>query len=98
MAVEDAYILGNLLGAISDKSQIQRALAAYDATRRARTQRLVADSREQGMLFDLELGFDDADQLASNISQRMDWLWNYDITKELEEAYGLLKMDSATRA
>lgn len=98
MAVEDAYILGNLLGAISDKSQIQRALAAYDTTRRARTQRLVADSREQGMLFDLELGIDDPDQLASNISHRMDWLWNYDITKELEEAYRLLKMDSATRA
>ncbi|KAI9148924.1 mannitol 1-phosphate dehydrogenase [Paramyrothecium foliicola] len=90
MAIEDAYVLGNILGAISDKSHIPTALSAYDAVRRARSQRLVADSREQGMLFDFELGTDDPDLLASNILQRMDWLWDYDITKELEEAYILL--------
>jgi salicylate hydroxylase len=96
MAVEDAYILGNLFGAISDRTQIQRVLTAYDATRRARSQRLVADSREQGMLFDLELGIEEPDQFTSNITERMQWLWNYDITKELEEACKLLKTDPAT--
>lgn len=89
MAVEDAYILGNLLGATSDKSHIPATLAAYDATRRARSQRLVVDSREQGKLFDFELGTDDPDELASNIMRRMQWLWDYDITKELEEAHQL---------
>ncbi|KAK6225522.1 mannitol 1-phosphate dehydrogenase [Colletotrichum tabaci] len=87
MAIEDACILGNLLGLVPDArgpgGGVEAAFAAYDATRRERSQRLVVDSREQGQLYDLELG-DDPAWIAEDLSTRMDWVWKYDLAQELE--------------
>ncbi len=50
MAIEDAYVLSNPLGQVEDLSHIEAAFKAFDAVRRARTQKLVATSRECGEL------------------------------------------------
>ncbi|KAK1964632.1 mannitol 1-phosphate dehydrogenase [Colletotrichum sublineola] len=83
MAVEDAYILGNLLALINGSEEIEMAFATYNKTRKERSQKLVVDSREQGKLYDLELK-DDPEWIADRLSTRMDWVWKYDLTEELE--------------
>ncbi|KAK2002561.1 mannitol 1-phosphate dehydrogenase [Colletotrichum falcatum] len=83
MAVEDAYILGSLLGLIRDPKEIEVAFATYNKTRKDRSQKLVVDSREQGKLYELELK-DDPEWIAAMLSTHMDWVWNYDLTEELE--------------
>ncbi|KAK1983792.1 mannitol 1-phosphate dehydrogenase [Colletotrichum cereale] len=83
MAVEDAYILGNLLALIKGPEEIEVAFATYNNTRIERSQKLVVDSREQGKLYELELN-DDTEWIANSLSTRMDWIWKYDITQELE--------------
>ena len=56
MAIEDAAVLSALLGNVkgADPSELERALRAYDAVRRPRTQRLVTTSRDAGMLYDFQ--------------------------------------------
>ena len=87
MAVEDAYVLGDLLGQAKGSAGIERAFKAYDAVRRERTQRLVVTSREAGQLWDLELEGveDDVERLKANINERMSWIWEADLEKVLEE-------------
>lgn len=94
MAIEDAFILGRLLAeTLSEASvdagkAISAAFRVYDATRRARTQHLVEDSRETGQLYDLELaGFDaDKEKIKESLLTRMDWVWNHDVLDELRDA------------
>lgn len=98
MAIEDAYVLGNLLGFVDDRDGIESALAVYDRTRRERSQRLVADSREQGQLYELELR-DDPAWIADNLATRMDWVWEYDLREELERGRRMLESETTqTRA
>lgn len=91
MAIEDAYILGNLIAQAlaGDDVDAGKAIAAafrvYDATRRERTQRLVEDSRETGIIYDLEhpqFGAD-KEKLKETLLTRMDWVWEHDVEKEL---------------
>lgn len=91
MAIEDAYILGNLISQAlaSDNVDAGKAIAAafrvYDATRRERTQRLVEDSRETGTIYELEhpqFGAD-KEKLKETLLTRMDWVWEHDVEKEL---------------
>lgn len=106
MAIEDAYILGNLLAAAlaggehehdNDHVDVAKAIPAafrtYDATRRQRTQRLVEDSRETGQLYDLELpGFGtDKDKIRETLLTRMDWVWKHDVQEELADAVAKLR-------
>lgn len=50
MAFEDAMVLQALLADVQDASQLTAALQAYDSVRRPRTQRVVASSRETGLI------------------------------------------------
>lgn len=81
MAVEDAYVLSSLLERINDGSDIGSVFKAYDEVRRPRSQRLVACSRETGMLYDFELDEtrDDRERLKNNLDQRLRWIWEEDI-------------------
>ncbi|KAF6831625.1 mannitol 1-phosphate dehydrogenase [Colletotrichum plurivorum] len=98
MAIEDAYVLGNLLGFVDSAEGIENAFAVYDRTRRERSQRLVADSREQGQLYELELQ-DDPAWIADSLSTRMDWVWEYDLREELERGRRMLEAETTqTRA
>lgn len=50
LAVEDALILGNLLGKISKVSEIEAAFKAFDTVRRPRCQAVIDTSRATGQL------------------------------------------------
>lgn len=99
MAIEDAYVLGNLLsealaGADVDADKaISTAFRTYDATRRERTQRLVEDSRGTGQMYDLESQEcgTDKDKLRELLLTRMKWVWDHDPKEELAATLDLLK-------
>lgn len=92
MALEDAYILSNLLGSIHQSSDIERAFKAYDAIRRPRSQKLVTTSREAGEIYEFEgVGIgDDVRAIKADLDRRWEWIWQEDLPKELEEAQRLL--------
>ncbi|EJT72234.1 hypothetical protein GGTG_09100 [Gaeumannomyces tritici R3-111a-1] len=91
VALEDACVLGALLGdpAVRHAADVEVAFRVFDAHRRARGLRVVADSRVQGRLYGLELDGDvDADpaRVVESLRGRMRWLWDHDLDRELDEA------------
>jgi salicylate hydroxylase len=88
MCIEDVYILSNLLSGCHSKTDLPAVFNAYDAVRRPRSQKLVKTSREAGMLWEFEgEGVeDDLEAFEQNAVTRMDWIWDHDITKDLEHA------------
>ncbi len=92
MALEDAYVMSNLLGAIQKSSDIESAFRAFDAVRRPRTQKLVTTSREMGEVYELEAEgvMDDVDKLRENLATRFRWIWEEDLEEELAEAMSML--------
>ncbi|TDZ17689.1 6-methylsalicylic acid decarboxylase atA [Colletotrichum orbiculare MAFF 240422] len=90
MAIEDAYVLGNLLGLVAGREDLESAFGVYNKIRMERSQRLVADSREQGRLYELEL-HEDPEWIARNLSTRMDWVWQHDLVQELEKGRRMLE-------
>ncbi|KAK7999663.1 FAD/NAD(P)-binding domain-containing protein [Apiospora arundinis] len=51
LVIEDAFILGHLIGNISSIGEINAAFGAFDAIRRPRCQRVIDAGRETGRLF-----------------------------------------------
>jgi len=94
MAIEDAYILSNLLGEISDASELDNAFRAYDLTRRPRSQQLVEWSSQQGRLYDLELVGDDPVRVSKELATRTRWVWEHDLAKNVVEAKRLLRVQA----
>lgn len=103
MAIEDSYILGNLISeALSAETvdagkAIPAAFRLYDATRRERTLQLVEDSRETGQLYDLEhpeFGTD-KDKIRETLLKRMDWVWNHNVQDELADSLDKLRKSLA---
>lgn len=92
MALEDAYVLSSLLGAVQKSSDIESAFRAFDAVRRPRTQKLVTTSRDAGELYELEEEGveDDADKLRERLSTRYRWIWEHNLEEDLAEAMGML--------
>lgn len=90
-AIEDAYVLSSLFGAVDSLDKIPLAFRAYDKIRRPRSQRVCETSREAGELCALRLqGVEDDPKLFDeNISWRMDWMWHRDIEGERNEALGV---------
>jgi salicylate hydroxylase len=70
-AIEDAMILGALLGEAKEAQQINAAFKAYDQVRRPRTQQIVASSHEVGMVMTGRgaCGLD-VDKLAEDLQPR----------------------------
>lgn len=94
MAIEDVYILGNLLGSIEDTKGVEKLFRVYDNMRRSRGTKLVLRSKEQGQLYDLELAGHDPRDVQRELETRMTWVWDFDITKDLEKAKGMLTYSS----
>jgi salicylate hydroxylase len=93
MALEDAYILSNLLGQAKNVDEIEDAFRVYDATRRPRTQRLVTTSREAGEMYELEnkdVG-DDEETLRRNLDERQRWIWNHNLESDMVKARGTMQ-------
>lgn len=96
VAIEDAAILGALLGspAVQSPADVEAAFRLYDSTRRPRGVRLVEDSRAQGQLYSFELEGIGADvaKIAESLEVRMRWLWEHDLARELEETREALRV------
>ena len=92
MALEDAFVLSNVLAQVDDANSLEKAFRAYDETRRLRTQKLVTTSREAGEMYDLEgagIG-DDLETFGANMNVRMNWIWDENLEEELEGAKDIL--------
>jgi salicylate hydroxylase len=92
MCVEDCYILSELLAETTSTKDLEKAFKAYDEVRRPRSQKLVEESREAGMLYDLQgpTG-DDLEGLERNMKQRMNWIWGHNLTLDFSKASFILK-------
>lgn len=77
-AIEDAYVIEELLGKVTDKAQIPLAFKAYDIIRRPRSLKIVSTSREAIELMSLKLEGvdDDPAKLKEHIDWRFDWVSN----------------------
>jgi salicylate hydroxylase len=89
MAIEDGYILGNLIAGWAHKGDFGVPFKAYDAMRRPRTQELVRKSQESGHKHFLVLPgvLDDPVTLREYSKDEFQWIWNHDLESELRDAW-----------
>ncbi|CAG8977623.1 hypothetical protein HYALB_00011726 [Hymenoscyphus albidus] len=88
MAIEDAYVLSNLLGECASTADLVTAFEAYDSVRVPRTMRVISASHEQGRVLDLEgdgIG-DDMEKLAACLNTAVRWIWYEDMEAHLATA------------
>jgi salicylate hydroxylase len=93
MCIEDVYVLSELLSQCYERADLETVFHAYDAVRRPRSQELVKTSKEAGMLWDFEgqgIG-DDLDALRSNAQTRMAWIWDHEISHDLNRARRIME-------
>jgi len=88
MAIEDSLVMANVMGQVYDSADIPRAFRAYDTIRRPRSQKLVATSREHGLLYDMQLPGvgDDIDLIREDLQKRLKWVWNADLEAHVDSA------------
>lgn len=92
MALEDAYILSNLIAHVGGLEGIEGAFMAYDAVRRPRTQKHIKRSRYSGLLTCLmaEVGNEPLALKEELEGSCFKWLWYEDLEAQLEHAKALL--------
>jgi salicylate hydroxylase len=92
MAMEDAYILSNLIVAVKGSDDIESAFRAYDKVRRPRTQKLIELSRLSGLAIEFLMPGvgDDVGTVREKCEEWYQWLWHEDLEAQLETAIGLL--------
>lgn len=97
MAIEDAYVLSNLLGECTSTADIDAAFEAYDLVRVPRALKVVSESREQGKALDLKLeGIgDDLEKLAIRLNKTVIWVWDGDLNAHL--ALAMKKFEEARK-
>jgi salicylate hydroxylase len=96
MAVEDAYVLSNLLAACKSPSDIKRAFDAYDFVRVPRALRVTSMSRKEGKVLDMEgdgIG-DDLEKIAESLDSTVRWIWNEDLEAHLDKAMNKFQIDA----
>lgn len=88
MAIEDSYILSNLLGDCSSRKDISAALAAYDSVRVPRAIGVASESLENGKRLDLEgsTAGCDFDKIAAELNKVARWIWDLDLGEHLRTA------------
>lgn len=93
MAIEDSYILSNLLGHCSSREDISAALATYDTVRVPRAIRVASESFENGERLDLQgsTAGCDLDKLAAELDDTARWIWDLDLEEHLRTAAEKLK-------
>ncbi|KAF1362472.1 mannitol 1-phosphate dehydrogenase [Lizonia empirigonia] len=95
MCIEDSFILANLIKDANDVNDLERAFKAFDQVRRERTQKNVTTSKEAGMLYDFELHSDDLEKIEKSFLSRMQWIWEFDLEEQLEEAKKIFRGEGA---
>jgi salicylate hydroxylase len=93
-AIEDAFVLSNLLGQVNSVEEIEKAFHAYDAVRRPRSQKVVATSRDAAKVYQFEdekLGTD-LDLIKWALEMRYNWIWDEDLPTQLQKAEDIMRM------
>ncbi|KAE9381772.1 salicylate 1-hydroxylase-like protein [Stipitochalara longipes BDJ] len=91
-AIEDAFILSNLLGQVNSVEEIEKAFHAYDAVRRPRSQKVVATSRDAAKIYEFEDEElkTDLDLIKRTLEMRYNWIWNEDLPQQLTKAQSIM--------
>lgn len=92
-AIEDAFILSNLLGQIASAKDIPKAFHAYDEVRRPRSQKVVTTSRQAAGIYEFEseeVGFD-LERAKVCLEERLAWIWEEDLQEQLERAVRIMR-------
>ena len=93
MAIEDAFVLCNLIGNVGKAEDLNKAFKAYEKVRIERTHKLVETSREAGEIWEMEHPETGSDgkKIAENLAKRWLWIWDEDLDAEVEEGLKLMK-------
>jgi salicylate hydroxylase len=93
MAVEDALVLGHLLGLTDCDEEIRSAFAAYELVRLERSMKVVETSRECGEIYEFmhERTLDNLGLIDEDLSQRYKWIWNVDLEAQMRDAEALYR-------
>lgn len=97
MSIEDAMILGALLGKATSPADGQTALKVYDQIRRPRTQKIVDSSWVTGKMLmgvDESAGMDPV-KLKEALLHRWDFILDFDMPQHREEAISLMTQQLA---
>jgi salicylate hydroxylase len=89
MALEDAYILSNVLGRVKVGSddEIAAAFEAYNATRKERSQKLVTTSHQVAEIYEFQRAGDSVEEIEAALRDWYKWIWEHDLEKDLQEAF-----------
>ncbi|KAF2104630.1 FAD/NAD(P)-binding domain-containing protein [Rhizodiscina lignyota] len=93
MAMEDAFVLGNLFGELTDADEMPALLMAYDAVRRPRTQTLVQYSRRSG---DIMMEVQNNLEARQEMGDIYKWIWTEDLEGELDTAKRIFRVNLAS--
>jgi salicylate hydroxylase len=91
-AIEDAFVLSNLLGKINSVDEIENAFNAYDEIRRPRTQKVVTTSRDVANVYEFlnEKLEGNLEEIRSALETWWDWIWYEDLEEQLKRAENLI--------
>lgn len=92
MAMEDAFVLSNLVGTAKEPEDLEKIFKAYDAIRRPRTQEVGWRSREAGLYHELEKEgvLNDLDAMQHEGAAMYLRVWGHDLEASLQEAKKML--------
>ncbi|TGO41849.1 hypothetical protein BHYA_0015g00120 [Botrytis hyacinthi] len=98
-AIEDAFVLSNLLGDCKEVGDIEGAFRAYDELRRPRSQKVVKTSREAAELYEFENEEDvrgdgvdvNIESMKKKLVERCKWIWNEDLGAQLDSARRVMR-------
>lgn len=95
--IEDAYLLGKLLGhPQTTLENVDDVLKVYAAVRQPRAQRVWEGSRRAGDVFDLRAG---ADRVAfEHLMDLPTYVWRYPLNQALDESAALLTLQGVFKA
>lgn len=92
MAIEDAFILGRLLGSIRSAADIAKVFRAYDRIRRPRTQEIVTESKDNVSRFTAtsRAKGEDLERLKAESHAKFGLVFDVDLYQSLSEALAIV--------
>ena len=93
MAIEDAYILSNMIGQMRHADDYEASFSAYNKIRHTRGMDLVTTSHAAGEVYEFQGATtgDDAQKIDQHLSVRYHWIWREDLEGELKQATNLVE-------
>ena len=97
--LEDAVVLTHLLSLVTSVDQVGAAFQAYDAVRRPRASRVVQTSYEAGLMYQFQDPNieDDLQKIVQNANQRLHWIWNHDLERDIQAAEDMFRSSLSTQ-